>query len=64
VFCTSLFVYNTTQKTKDWATITPLKTNSDLQNITQKCKDWATRSLLKVYQPWHKKLKIDPHEPH
>ena len=29
---------NTTQKTKDRATQTPLKTNNDLQNTTQKTK--------------------------
>jgi hypothetical protein len=54
VFCRLLFVFtnnnlqNTTQKTKDRATRTPLKTNNDLQNTTQKIKDRATRTPLKT----------------
>jgi hypothetical protein len=32
--------------------------------MTQKTKDWATRTPLKVYLPWHRKLKIESHEPH
>ena len=39
---------NTTQKTKDQATQTPLKTNNDLQNTTEKTKDRATRTPLKT----------------
>jgi lipopolysaccharide export LptBFGC system permease protein LptF len=39
---------NTTQKTKDRATQTPLKTNNDLQNITQKTEDRATQTPLKT----------------
>ena len=39
---------NTTQKTKDRATRTPLKTNNDLQNTTQKTKDGETRTPLKT----------------
>ena len=35
---------NTTEKTKDRVTRTPLKTNNDLQNTTQKTKDRATRN--------------------
>jgi hypothetical protein len=31
--------------------------------MTQKTKDWTTRTPLKVYQPWHRKLKIEPHDP-
>ena len=31
---------------------------------THKTKDQVTRTPLKVYQPWHRKLKIEPHEPH
>jgi uncharacterized membrane protein YgaE (UPF0421/DUF939 family) len=61
VFCRLLLVFigvrvaltnnnlqNTTQKTKDKATRTPLKTNNDLQNTTQKTKDRATRTPLKT----------------
>ena len=32
-----------------------------LPTMTQKTKDWATRTPQKVYQPWHRKLKIEPH---
>jgi hypothetical protein len=32
--------------------------------MTQKANDSATRTPLKVYQPWHRKQKIEPHEPH
>ena len=39
-----------TQKTKDWATRTPLK----VYLPWQKTKDWTTRIPLKVYLPWHK----------
>ena len=39
---------NTTQKTKDRVTRTPLKTNNDLQNTTQKTKDRVTRTPLKT----------------
>jgi hypothetical protein len=45
VLCRLLFVlvvFNTTQKTKDGAIRTPLKTNNNLQNTTQKTKDRAT----------------------
>ena len=35
---------NTTQKTKDRATRTPVNTNNDLQHTTQKTKDRATRT--------------------
>ena len=38
---------NTTQKTNDRATQTPLKTNNDLQNTTQKTNDRAIRTPLK-----------------
>ena len=38
---------NTTQKTNDRATQTPLKTNNDLQNTTQKTNDLAIRTPLK-----------------
>jgi hypothetical protein len=31
--------------------------------MTQKTKDWATPTQLNVYQPWHRKLKIEQHEP-
>ena len=31
--------------------------------MTQKTKHWATQTPLKVYQPWQRKLKIEPHEP-
>jgi uncharacterized protein with PQ loop repeat len=55
MFCRSLFVFSGvrvalsfTQKTKDRATRTPLKTNNNLQNITQKTKDRATRTPLKT----------------
>jgi hypothetical protein len=41
-------VQNTTQKIKDGATRTPLKTNNNLQNTTQKTKDRATRNPLKT----------------
>jgi len=39
-------VQNTTHKTKDRATRTPLKTNNDLQNSIHKTKDLATRTPL------------------
>ena len=41
---------NITQKTKDRATRTPLKTNNNPQNITQKTKDRATRTPQKNKQ--------------
>ena len=47
---------NKTQKTKDWATRTPVKTNNDLQNTTHKTKDWATRTPVKNKQ-WSTKHK-------
>jgi hypothetical protein len=31
--------------------------------FTQETKGWAPRTPLKVYQPWRRKLKIEPHEP-
>jgi uncharacterized protein with PQ loop repeat len=51
VFCRLLFVFSgvrTTQKSKDRATRTPIKTNNNLQNTTQKTKDRATRTPLKT----------------
>ena len=41
---------NTSQKTKDRAIRTPLKTNNDLQNTSQKTKDRAIRTPLKILQ--------------
>jgi hypothetical protein len=39
---------NTTQKTEDRATHTPLKTNNDLQKTTQKTENRTTQTPLKT----------------